>query len=136
MTKHGADSIVMERFFTDSNSFYWSTFPEDYSKIITPAMPTSEEARIAMNLMRLWAGAVANPSRTLQGLENGWNRRNATPTREEPSPYSPGSPVSSAQMPYSKTHPEMDQSDAPLEDRVELDVFQDDALYKINTSIK
>ena len=70
-------------------------------------MPTSEEARTGMNLMRLWAGAVANPSRTLQDYENDWKHRNATPTREEPSPYNPASPVSSAQMPYSPTRPEM-----------------------------
>ena len=66
MTKHGADSIVSERFFTDGYGFYLSIFPEDYSKVITPTMPTSEEARTAMNLMRLWAGVVSNPSRTLQ----------------------------------------------------------------------
>ena len=71
MTKHGADSIVSERFFTDGYGFYLSIFPEDYSKVITPTMPTSEEARTAMNLMRLWAGVVANPSRTLQDWENG-----------------------------------------------------------------
>ena len=56
MTKHGADSIVSERFFTGGYGFYLSIFPEDYSKVITPTMPTSEEARTAMNLMRLWAG--------------------------------------------------------------------------------
>ena len=80
MTKHRADSILTEKFFTDGNGFYLSIFSEDYSKVITPAMPTSEEARTAMNLMRLWAGAVANLSRTPQDLENGWKQGNATPT--------------------------------------------------------
>ena len=143
MTKHGADSIVTERFFTDSNGFYSSIFPEDYSKIITPAMPTSKEARTAMNLMRLWAGAVANPSRALQDWENGWKLGNATPTREEPSPYSPGSQVLSAQMHYSLTRPEVMShirinQMLLLEDRVELYVVQDDAFYiiNLNSSIK
>ena len=143
VTKHGADSIVSERFSTDGNGFYLSIFPEDYSKVITPAMPTSEEARTAMNLMRLWAEAVANPSRALQDWENGWKRENATPTREEPPPYNPGSPVSSAQMPYSPTHPEMMSHIRInlmrlLEDRVELDVVKDDAFYiiNLNSSIK
>ena len=53
VTKHGAVSIVTERFFTDGNGFYLSIFPEGYSMIITPAIPTSEEARTFMNLMRL-----------------------------------------------------------------------------------
>ena len=143
VTKHGADSIVTEKFFTDGNGFYLSIFPEDYSKVITPAMPTSEEARTAMNLMRLWAGAVANPSRTLQDWENGWKRGNATPTREEPSPYNPGSPISSAQIPYSPTRPEMTShirinQMLLLEDKVELDVVLDDAFYivNLNSSIK
>ena len=78
VTKHGADGIVTERFFTDGNCFYLSIFPEDFSKIITPAIPTSQEARTTMNLMRLWAGEVANPSRTLQDWEDGWNWGNAT----------------------------------------------------------
>ena len=136
VTKHEADSIVTERFFTDSNGFYLSIFPEDYSKIITPAIPTSQEARTAMNFMRLWKDGVANPSRTLQDWENGWKRGNATPTREVPSPYSPGSPVLSAQMHYSLTRPEMMShirinQMLLLEDRVEMDVVQDDVFYII-----
>ena len=106
-------------------------------------MPTSEEARKTMNLMRLWAGALANPSRTMQDWKNGWKRGNATPTREEPSPYNPGSPVSSAQMPYSPTRPEMMShirinQMLLLEDKVELDVVKDDAFYivNLNSSIK
>ena len=131
---------MRERFFTDGNRFYLSIFPEDYSKSFTHAIPTSEEARTAMNLMRLWAGEVANPSRTLQDWEDGWKRGNATQTREEPSPYSP---VSSAQMSYSSTCTEMMShirinEMLLLEDRVELDVFQDYAFYiiNLNSSIK
>ena len=136
VTKHGADSIVSEKFFTDVNGFYLSIFPEDFSKIFTPSKPTSEEARTAMNLMRLWAGAVANPSRTLQDWDNGSKRGNATPTREEPSPYKP-SPVSSAQMAYSPSRTKM-MSHIPmnlmllLEDKVKMDVVQDDVFYIIN----
>ena len=107
------------------------------SKILTPAMPTSEEVRTSMNLMRLWAGAVANPSRTLQDWENGLNRRNATPTRVEPIPFNQASPVSSAPMPNSPTRQEIMSNIRIsqmllIEDKVELDVFQDDAFYIIN----
>ena len=69
--------------------------------------------------------------------EIGWKRRNATPTRVEPSPFNQASPVSSAQMPYSPTRQEM-MSNIQIsqmlliEDKVELDVFQDDAFYIIN----
>ena len=34
VTKHGSDSIVTEKFFTDVNGFYLSTFPEDYSRLL------------------------------------------------------------------------------------------------------
>ena len=90
-------------------------------------------------MCRCGGQSFKNPARLGEWLEAG----KCHPTREEPSPYSPGSPVLSAQMHYSLTCPEIMShiqinQMLLIEDRVQLYVFQDDAFYiiNLNSSIK
>ena len=83
-------------------------------------------------------GAVKNPSRTTQDLERGWTVGNATPTREEPSHYIPGSPaVASVAPPYSPSRPDMISSITVnqvfvKEDCVKVDITHENSYFVAN----
>ena len=144
INKHGADHLVREGFFSAGVGFYLALYPEDYARVTTPGRPTTEDARAAMNLMRLWMGAVKNPSRTPQDWERGWTLGNATPTREEPSHYIPGSPaVAPVAPPYSPSRPDMISSITVnqvfvKEDCVEVDITHENSYFvaSLNSAVK